>query len=363
MLEHYSKLLAERISMGRKVLFNVEKAFIAAPMAGGITTPEFVAGVSNAGGIGSFATGYLSPQQVKESIERIQQLTTEKFSANVFVPQKIHYDEKCVKKIQAVLKPYYDAQQLSMPDPETYKLADKYYNEILDVLYEAQIPILSFTFGCLSPEIIKKFHAIGTKIMGTATTPAEAVFLANHGCDAIMAQGIEAGGHRGSFLDDPHSCGMGLMSLIPAIKNIGVKIPIFAAGGIATSEQALAAIILGANGFSSGTALLLAQESGANVHYKHQLQETNGQTHLTPYFTGKPVRCLQPNELENILHQAHIAPPDYPIAHVLTQPLRKSDPERFGAFWAGQSNILSSQAFSGLPVKEIVNALYQDITH
>ncbi len=360
MLKHSFESIAEYIAIGKKLL-NTEKAFIAAPMAGGITTPEFVSEVSNAGGLGSFATGYLLPQQVKESVERIQQLTTNNFAANVFVPQEVRYNEIHIKLMQEKLAPYYHELNIPMPDPLSYKKVEQYYDEILEALHQAKIPVLSFTFGCLSLDIIEKFHAIGTKIIGTATTPREAEFLADQGCDAIVAQGIEAGGHRGSFLDDPNISGMGLMSLITSIRNTGITVPIFAAGGLATPEQLLASILLGANGCSVGTALLLAKESGANSAYQKKLFTTKGDTHLTSNFTGKLSRALLHNELDETINQANIVTPDYPITHVLTQPLRKANPERFGSFWAGQSNTLSCKIFAHLSIKEIVDLLYTDI--
>jgi nitronate monooxygenase len=324
-------------------------------MAGGITTPEFIAAVSNAGGLGSLATGYLSPAQVKEAIQKIKLLTTKSFSVNIFIPQPVYYDEKNIQAIQALLAPYYEQLNLSMPDPQAYLKMDAYFEEILTILYEVKIPFLSFTFGCLSSETIQKFHNIGTKIIGTATTPQEAVFLAQQGCDAIIAQGIEAGGHRGSFLDNSEA-GVGLMSLIPLIKKMDLGVPIFAAGGLSTPEQLLSSVLLGAHGCVVGTALLTAQESGASVFYQQQLIKGEGKTQLTPNFTGKMVRATVPNHLNKLIRESGIPVPDYPIMHVLTQPLRKASPEQLGFCWAGQSYPLVTHRLS---VKEAIHYLYQ----
>lgn len=353
-MKHCIESIRHNIHIGQTFL-NTEKAFMAAPMAGGITTPEFVAEVSNAGGVGSLATGYLSPAQVKEAIQKIKLLTSKSFSANVFIPQPVHYDEKSIQVVQALLAPYYEQLNLSMPDPHDYLKMNAYFDEILAILYEEKISFLSFTFGCLPSETIQKFHHIGTKIIGTATTPQEALFLTQQGCDAIIAQGIEAGGHRGGFLNNSEA-GVGLISFIPLIKKMDLGVPIFAAGGLSTPEQLFSAVLLGAHGCVVGTALLTTQASGASVFYQQQLTKGEGKTQLTPNFTGKMVRAMVPNHLENLIRESGICVPDYPIMHILTQPLRKASPEQFGACWAGQSYSLARHHLS---VKETMHYLYQ----
>lgn len=353
-MKNQIKIIQQNVIIGQQFL-NTNKAVVAAPMAGGITTPEFVAAVSNAGGLGSFATGYLSPHQVRESIQKIRLLTSNPFSANVFIPQNTQYDEKNIQAVQALLAPYYEQLSLAMPDPMSYKKMDETFDEILTILHQEKVPFVSFTFGCLSSDIIQQFHDIGSKIIGTATTPHEAKFLAKQGCDAIITQGIEAGGHRGYFLDDVES-GMGLMSLIPLIQKMNLGIPIFAAGGLSTPQQLLSAIILGAQGCVVGTALLTTRESGASAFHKHRLIESTGKTRLTTNFTGKTVRAIMPNNLDNLIRESGLTPLDYPIMHVLTQPLRKANIDQFGACWAGQSYPL---VINNLSVEEAIDNLYQ----
>lgn len=355
-MKNFIELIQHNTTRG-KSFFGIEKAFIAAAMAGGITTPEFVAAVSNVGGIGSLATGYLFSSQVKEALQKISSLTSKPFIANVFVPQNVHYDEKKIQTVQALLAPYYEELQLPMPDPSAYKKIDADFEEILTILYQHKISYLSVVFGCLSQDHIKQFQAIGTKIIGTATTPREAEFLAKQGCDAIIAQGIEAGGHRGSFLDDAEA-GIGIMSLLPLIHEMDLGLPIFAAGGLSTPNQLLSALLLGAQGCVVGTALLATKESGAATFYKQRLAARVSTTRLTPNLTGKYVRALVPNDLDNLIRQACITPPDYPIMHLLTQPLRKAHPEHFGSYWAGQSYPLILHNKS---VQDVVDYLYQDL--
>jgi nitronate monooxygenase len=292
---HIDKI-EKNISLGRNFL-GTSKAFISSPMAGGITCPTFVAAISNNGGLGSFATGYLKPYQVKESIIQIQKLTPFNFAANVFVPQKIDVNTSRIKDMQSILHPYYEELNLQMPDLDADNTEEE-FEEILDILYKAKVPFLSCVFGCLSTEVIENFHNIGTKIIGTATTVKEAQHLADQGCDAIVAQGIEAGGHRGSFIEDALTSGTGLISLIPAIRNASINIPVFAAGGIASADQMLACVLLGANGCTVGTALLLSKESCASTLHKNILLEETNSTHLTSNITGKMARALRRSELD-----------------------------------------------------------------
>ena len=153
-MKNYISFIQNHILIGKKLL-ETEKAFIAAPMAGGITTPAFVASVTQAGGIGSLATGYLSPEQVRKSIQTIRTLTNDPFSANVFIPQNTHYNPILVEQMQKILAPYYQQLNLPMPNPATYKKVDQDFDEIVDILCQEKIPIVSFTFGCLSPELIQ----------------------------------------------------------------------------------------------------------------------------------------------------------------------------------------------------------------
>ncbi len=238
---------------------------IQAPMAGGITSPALVAAVSNAGGIGSFATGYLSTADVKQGIQSIKALTKHPFAVNLFIP-----NNPIQNTVQAQC--YQDALnqlgcELNLPEAHelpTALVPEDNFQSMIDVLLEEKISIVSFTFGNLPPDLIKAFKSNGSYLMGTATSLEEARLLADSGIDAIVLQGHEAGGHRGGFLTPTEHASMGTMALISQVVK-QIKQPLIAAGGIMDGSGIAAACALGASGVQMGTAFLTTAESTANA--------------------------------------------------------------------------------------------------
>ncbi len=176
-------------------LFDLDIPIIQAPMAGGITTPELVATVSNTGALGSLGAGYMEPNEIRTAIRKIKSLTNKPFNVNLFIPEhsNVTYDLSLINKL---LLPLW--HELSDAPLETYSKPPS-FNDQVQVILEEQVPIFSFTFGILASSLIKGFKIQGSLIFGTATTPEEAEELENAGVDAIVCQGQEAGGHRGTF--------------------------------------------------------------------------------------------------------------------------------------------------------------------
>lgn len=335
-------------------------AIIQAPMAGGITTPSLVAAVSNSNGLGSFATGYLTPKQTLLGIKEIKRLTKKTFIVNVFAPNKKFDSNKYRDQIEIYnrsLKQFH--YELGMHEKTEFSqkisVEDNFF-EIIDILLAERVPVVSFTFGTLPNEIIAQLKENGTHIMGTATSLEEAKILAASGVDTVIAQGYEAGGHRGGFFTKTSDGCIGTIALIPQLVN-NIKCPVVAAGGIMTGQGILAAISAGASAVQLGTAFLTTQESGANPGYKSHLLESKDKTFditaLTKAYTGKEARGIKNRFMEKMEVVSTQIPP-YPIPNILSSSLRKKAIEQQNveimSMWCGQgiSSITSNLTVSKL---------------
>jgi|JI10StandDraft_1071094.scaffolds.fasta_scaffold00578_10 nitronate monooxygenase len=315
-----------------KAQFPFRLPIIQAPMAGGITTPELVAAVSNTGALGSLGAGYMAPKDIRSAIRKIRSLTDKPFNVNLFITdeQSLNVD---VTEVKAILEPIW--HELTDAPFDSNVMYPVSFHEQVEVLLEEKVPIFSFTFGLPSPAIIEQFKKEESLVFGTATTPDEADSLEKMGVDAIICQGQEAGGHRGTF--SPYDPLYGLFPLLALTREV-VKLPLIAAGGIMTGCAAKAALVAGAAAVQLGTAFLTTLESGANMAYKRALlQMPHRPTVLTNVYTGKSARAI-PNSLMEKLEGLNI--PLYPIQHFLTQKLRalaadKNRPE-FMSLLAGQ---------------------------
>jgi len=313
-----------------------------APMAGGTTTPQLVAAISNAGGLGSLGAGYLTPEQIQAAIRSIRDQTDRPFAVNLFVPEPVTEQPEKIKQVNVMMQKYRD--ELGIEEaPVLSRFAESFEDQIA-VLLEEKVPVFSFTFGLLQPEWIEALKASGTTIIGTATTVQEAMELERSGVDIICGQGSEAGGHRGTFLGVHSSAMIGTMALIPQMVN-HVNIPVIAAGGIMDGRGVAAAMALGAEAVQMGTAFMTTPESGTHVKHKEAiLHSTEESTTITRAFSGKPARGIRNrflNEME--LHENII--PDYPIQNSLTRVIRKAAADQclpeYLSLWAGQGTRLS----------------------
>lgn len=309
---------------------------IQAPM-GGVSTPELIAAISQQGGLGSLAAGYMRPQEIIESIQKIQNLGTQFFSVNLFVPQKFTMNAERIEKSKALFTPYYqkfgiDVETIPIRGPEDFALQ-------VEAVMQMQVPIVSFTFGIPEASVIKDFKAQGALLIGTATSVMEAKVLEDQGMDIIVVQGAEAGGHRGTFINS-NEAPINLVNLLNECCK-AVKIPLIAAGGIMHGQDIAQAIKLGASAVQMGTAFLVCSESSAAPCYKKRILNSRaGETQLTKVFSGKSARGIVNKVMRDLAsHESEL--PDYPIQHYLTQPLRsqaaKHDDIEYMSLWAGQN--------------------------
>lgn len=320
------------------------------PMAGGTSTPELVAAVSNAGGLGSYGGGYLSPEQLRKAIRDIRALTDKPFAVNLFVMEEVVPDEDQVAAVNDLMQKYRNELGIHTA-PVIEKYAES-YEEQLAVVLEEKVPVFSFTFGIPTSEQIDRLKANGTIIIGTATTVREGVELEQAGVDMIVAQGSEAGAHRGTFLSAHSASMIGTVALIPALTDY-VNVPVIAAGGIMDGRGVAAALALGAEGAAMGTAFLTSRESGASTKHKEAvLNATEESTTLTRAFSGKYARGIR-NRFLNEMEPHDMVIPEYPIQNALTRDIRKAAAEQYRpgylSLWAGQGSRLAQSK----PAREI----------
>ncbi|GEO09247.1 NAD(P)H-dependent flavin oxidoreductase [Segetibacter aerophilus] len=338
-------------------LLKVNYPIIQAPMLG-VSTPEMAAAVSNEGGLGSLPVGGLSPDATKQLIRTTKSLTNKPFAVNLFAHNIPSYSEDDLEPMRKLLlqlaaKRGYD---LNAADLSNFKLYN--YLDQIDILIEEKIPVVSFTFGCLDPDSIEALKRNACTLIGTATCVEEALYLQQQDIDIIAVQGIEAGGHRGTFIEDMPLPQIGLFSLLPQIKK-AVRIPCVAAGGINSARTMKAAVELGADGVQIGTAFIGTEESQAIPSYKTRLNNAKDtDTALTKAFSGRWARGIR-NEMMNEIEQAGIPIPPYPLQNSLTAQFRKlaqqNNDIEYTTLWAGQSAVRTTLTQS----KDIIRNLIE----
>ena len=318
-------------------------AIVQAPMAGGITTPSLVASVSNRHALGSFATGYLNTEQVKLGIRKIKELTKNPFSVNIFIPNEAQKNRSQILSYQHALNKF--RRELGMKeehDEPPNLLQQNNFREIIDVLLDEEVKIISFTFGNLPTDIINTLKKNNAYLIGTATSLEEGKILADSGIDAIVAQGYEAGGHRGGFFTPYRHSLIGTIALIPQMVAY-IDLPIIAAGGIMNGQSIVSAMSLGASAVQMGTAFLTTKESGADSTYKTELTKQKDSnidvTRLTEVYSGKMARGINTTFIDYMESRVPSIPP-YPITNILSGPVRKEAVKKHAinimSMWAGQ---------------------------
>jgi nitronate monooxygenase len=319
----------------------IEYPIFQAPMAGGASTPELVAAVSNAGGLGAFGLGYLAPAAVREQLRAARALTSRPFCANLFVPEPPRPDPSPeeVARAQAALAPFRAEVGLTTPAKPS---PPQPFDAQLRVILEERVPVFSVTFGALSREDVGALSRNGAVVLATATNVREAKALEATGVHAIVAQGGEAGGHRGTFLGPAEGGLAGTLALVPQIVD-AVKLPVVAAGGIMDGRGIAAVFALGASAAALGTAFLACPESGASRPYKDALlaRPDVDATRLTRAFSGRFARGLG-NRFMEALRDAPVLP--YPLQNAMTSDLRRE------AAKAGKADLLSLWAGQGVPL-------------
>ncbi len=309
----------------------IKHPIIQAPMAG-VTTPEFVAAAAEAGVLGSVGAGYLSGEATREFIREVKKLTDRPFAVNLFVPEQTEMDQEQLRQAYLALQPV--GNKLGMPFWKA-PLSEPTFDEQIDVVIGEEVAVCSFTFGLPDKTIVRKLKERTIFLIGTATSVEEAKAAEEAGMDAVVAQGKEAGGHRGSFLGDQL---IPLDKLLPAIVQ-AVGIPVIAAGGIANREDMQHQLLRGAAAVQIGTAFLATEESGAHPLYKQAvIDATENNTVLTKAFSGKSARGIR-NEFIEMMEGVSIAP--YPYQNDLTKKIRSEAAAQgrseFMSLWAGES--------------------------
>jgi nitronate monooxygenase len=320
-------------------MLGIELPIIQAPMAG-VQGSALAAAVSNAGGLGSLPCAILDADAMRAEIKKLTSLTPAPFNVNFFCHTPPRVNPQREASWREALLPYYKELGLE-PDPapaENARIA--FSSDAADVLAEFKPRVVSFHFGLPSAELVERVKSWGAKVLSSATTVEEALWLAAHGVDGIIAQGAEAGGHRGMFLTDDLSTQMGTLALVPQIVH-AVHLPVVAAGGIADANGVSAALKLGAAGVQIGTAYLLCPETMTSASYRAALKSPSAHhTALTNVFTGRPARAIV-NRVVRELGPINAAAPDFPLAANAVMPLRaKAESQgssEFSWFWSGQN--------------------------
>lgn len=313
---------------------------IQAPMAGA-QGHALAAAVCQSGALGSLPCAMLSPAQMAAEVAALRAATPAPFNLNFFCHTPPEPDAAREATWRATLAPYYaehgiDATQISAGPGRT-----PFGPEAAALVETVRPAVVSFHFGLPAPELLARVKASGAKVLSSATTVAEAVWLEAHGADAIIAQGVEAGGHRGLFLSDDLSTQMGTFALLPQVV-AAVRVPVIAAGGITNAAGVCAALALGAAGVQVGTAYLCCPEASTSALHRAALLNPDQARHtaLTRLFTGRPARGIM-NRVMRELGPLNPAAPAFPLATGAIAPLRAAAEAQgktdFTPLWSGQN--------------------------
>ena len=332
-----------------------ELPLIQAPMAG-VQLSALTIAVCKAGGLGSLPCAMLSVEAMRKELAAIRAATERPFNVNFFVHTPPAADPRREASWRAAFAPYYREYGI---DPESIPAGPgraPFTAEAADALEEFKPAVVSFHFGLPPTDLVRRMQKWGCKILASATTVDEARWLEAHGADAVIAQGVEAGGHRGNFLSDDISTQPGTFALLPQVVR-AVKVPVIAAGGIADARGVAAAMALGASAVQIGTAYLLCPEATTSAVHRAALKsEAARNTTLTNLFTGRPARGIV-NRVMRELGPINAEAPAFPLATSAITPLRtKAEAQGSGDFsplWSGQN----ATGCREIPAGELTRAL------
>lgn len=310
---------------------------IQAPMAGGINTPALVAAVANAGGMGSFGFAYSSPQKINDDLVAAKKLTSGPLNANFFVFNAVPTPSvELQHQAIAALKRLPCAQDLRLACPEPPYFPD--LNAMLEPVWLHRPAVVTFHFGLPQPSVLERARQLGIAVGVSATCLAEGQAIEQAGADFVVAQGIEAGGHRGTFQPDPLDEDLPTLSLVRQLSK-ALRIPVVAAGGLMTGQDVALAMAAGATAAQLGTAFLVCDESGASPAHKHFLltKPTRGTT-FTHAFSGRRAQGLRNTFIDAMHGQPHLP---FPLQNTLTTLLRQHavqhDDGEHQSLWAGRA--------------------------
>ncbi|MEL0106720.1 MAG: nitronate monooxygenase [Rhodospirillaceae bacterium] len=330
-------------------LFGIDLPIIQAPMAGANGSAMVIA-VSEAGGLGSLPCAALDTEQVRAEIGIIRQQTSKPINVNFFCHTPPDPDPAREATWRETLGAYYDEYGIDINDVPPAPNRSPFNEDFCTIMEEMKPEVVSFHFGMPDPALVDRVKTAGCKVICSATSADEAVFLEQHGCDAIIAQGYEAGGHRGMFLTDDIATQAGTMALVPQVVD-AVSVPVIAAGGIADGRSIAAALMLGASAVQIGTAYLFTPESLATDLHREALRSArDDQTALTNVFTGRPSRGLINRVMRDVGPMSDAAPA-FPTAAGALAPLKAKAEEKglsdFTMLWSGQAARLGRETGAG----------------
>ena len=333
-------------------LLSLIHPIVQAPMSG-FTPPMLAAAVCKAGALGSIGCVGLPSAVLREQVTTLRQATNHPFNLNFFVHARPRTNPRATARLQTKLAPYFDEFGLG-PVPEPKEPFPTFDEERLDLVLELRPRVVSFHFGLPEFSAVRRIKQAGCIILSSATTVAEARLLEANGADVIIAQGFEAGGHRGSFSNSPGAGMVGTMALVPQIAD-AVRVPVIAAGGIADGRGISPAFALGASGVQMGTAFLGCPEATVSPLHRAQLRTaTDDATELTSAFTGRAARAIRNRFIAEMSDSESL---DFPLQGSLLGPLWQLPNEEaraaFMPFWAGQAAPL----IRDLPASQLVEEL------
>jgi nitronate monooxygenase len=320
-------------------LLGIKLPIVQAPMAGSQGS-ELAIAVSNAGGLGSLPCALLGVDAMRAELAAIRARTDQPYNVNFFCHTPPTVDAKREAVWRELLSPYFREYGIDASESADGALRAPFSAAAADVLEDFRPKVVSFHFGLPSADLVRRVKSWGSKVLSSATTVEEALWLERRGVDAIIAQGAEAGGHRGMFLSEDLTTQVGTFALLPqVVKAVGV--PVIAAGGIADATGVAAALSLGAAGVQLGTAYLLCPEAKTSAVHRAALKSRHAShTALTNLFSGRPARGIM-NRLMVDLGPINDAAPAFPLAAAALAPLRKKAESAgagdFSPMWAGQN--------------------------
>ena len=330
------------------VLEGLEHPIVQAPLAGGPSTPALAAAVCEAGGLGFLAAGYKPPDTVRADVDALRGMTDRPFGLNLFVPPAGAADADAVSAYASRLCDESELAGVALGEP---RRDDDGWEAKLALAEELRVPVVSFTFGCPEPGVVERLRAAGCEAWVTVTSPAEARLARDAGADALVVQGVEAGGHRAVF-DDEDAADLGVLAALQLV-GAAVELPLVATGGLATGRAIAAVLAAGAAAAQLGTAFMRTPEAGTAPAHRDALA-ADEPTALTRAFTGRTARGVVNRFLRE---HAGEAPSAYPEIHHLTAPLRAAARERGDAggfhLWAGQAHALAPEEPAGELVRRL----------
>ena len=338
-----------------KDLFDCELPIIQAPMAGWQASALAIA-ASNAGALGSLPCALLSLDGIRDELSAVRAGTTRPYNVNFFCHTPPAFDLARDDAWRAALAPYYEELGIDPGTVPAVPARSPFTAEAADVVEPFRPRVVSFHFGLPSHDLVARVRGWGSSIIASATTVDEARWLEARGVDAVIAQGLEAGGHRGHFLSADLTMQLATMALVPQIVN-AVRVPVIAAGGIADARGVAAAMRLGAAGVQIGTAYLLCPEVTTSAIHRAALKGAGAShTAITNVMTGRPARGIM-NRLMRELGPLSAVPPEFPLAATAVAPLRAAAESRgkgdFSPLWSGQN----STGCKEIPAAELTREL------